>query len=257
MLFLLKGVFVLLIASACCWLAVPSSRQGSQRVLTISLLTLIFALANPSCMLFFEEFMPNRTIRYDRYVYNFCDVLGHPSFAIGRFFAAHPLLCFPAVWAYILLPLAMESVFVVYLYLRPEEVSRIVTTFIVNLTAAVPVYFIFPVSGPRYAFRSFPNPPLSGAAYPIHLTAPPNGIPSVHTSTALLCVALLWRWRWGRIASLIYLTLILASTLGLGEHYVFDLLCAVPYSWVVWKASELLVRLEPGEAAAWPASVSE
>jgi membrane-associated phospholipid phosphatase len=58
----------------------------------------------------------------------------------------------------------------------------------------------------------------------------PNGIPSVHASTALLVLWFLRRWWWGRISGVVFLILTIFATLGSGEHYLFDLFCALRYA---------------------------
>jgi len=72
----------------------------------------------------------------------------------------------------------------------------------------------------------------------IALSAAPNGMPSIHTSTALL---LLWfgrHWLLSRWLGCLYLVLIIAATLAGGQHYFMDLLAAVPYAAAVgWVGS--------------------
>ncbi|HEY2845078.1 MAG TPA: phosphatase PAP2 family protein, partial [Bryobacteraceae bacterium] len=56
-------------------------------------------------------------------------------------------------------------------------------------------------------------------------------IPSLHTAWGLL---IFWRTRgsvlWIRAAAGLFLFLTLLATLGLGEHYLIDLIVAVPYA---------------------------
>ena len=96
-----------------------------------------------------------------------------------------------------------------------------------NFVAIVPLYLLFPVCGPGYAFPALPGPLL---AHPFLLHAAPNGVPSGHTSSALLILALLWPWKWARLFGFLFLGLTVFATLGSGQHYFFDLLCAVPYA---------------------------
>ena len=70
---------------------------------------------------------------------------------------------------------------------------------------------------------------------------PPNGVPSVHTSNALLACWFLRHWAAGRILSGFFLMLTVLSTLGFGEHYLVDLIAAVPYSWLVYRLAEWIV----------------
>ena len=66
---------------------------------------------------------------------------------------------------------------------------------------------------------------------------PRNAIPSLHSAWALL---LFWSVRhcrqWIRHAAAVFLALTLLATLGLGEHYVIDLVVAVPFAAFVMAA---------------------
>ncbi|MGA7521028.1 MAG: phosphatase PAP2 family protein [Acidobacteriaceae bacterium] len=70
------------------------------------------------------------------------------------------------------------------------------------------------------------------AVGPAHLgdpTAPRNCIPSLHMTWALLCVVYVARpWRWVAVS---FAGLTALATLGTGEHYLIDLVVAVPYTW--------------------------
>jgi len=57
-----------------------------------------------------------------------------------------------------------------------------------------------------------------------------NGMPSIHFSTALLIAWALWRWKWGRVFGIAFAIATMVATLGSGEHYLCDLVMAVPYA---------------------------
>jgi hypothetical protein len=134
--------------------------------------------------------------------------------------------------AYQLIWIAFLAVFAACLWRRPAaELGDLVKTFLANTVLAVPVYLAIPVCGPAFAFARFPALPAGNVgAVPILLAAPPNGIPSVHFSTALLVCWFARHWAAGRIASLAFLALTLTATLGTGQHYLVDLLLAIPYA---------------------------
>jgi hypothetical protein len=91
--------------------------------------------------------------------------------------------------------------------------------------------------GPIYAFRDwFPlKPPrLSGLALGAALSvpsAPRNAMPSLHFSAALL---VFWNTshmrKAGRIAAGLFLAGTAFAVLALGEHYLIDIIVAVPFS---------------------------
>jgi len=123
---------------------------------------------------------------------------------------------------------------------QPAHLSAVREAAVSALIAAVPFYLLFPVCGPEFAFPHFPAlPPAPMVPHMVAIAAAPDGVPSVHTSTALLILWFLWRWPWGRVAGLVYLALIVLATMGGGQHYLFDLICAIPYTaailWVMHK----------------------
>jgi membrane-associated phospholipid phosphatase len=85
----------------------------------------------------------------------------------------------------------------------------------------------------------------------VRIDAAPNGIPSVHTSTALLMVWFCRKSRMGFVLAFVYLLLIVAATLASGQHYAVDLLAAVPYTvGVLWLAKVVALRFRVPKAEA-------
>ncbi len=174
-----------------------------------------------------------RPLKLDLYVYRIDRLLGfQPSFALGRMVLGHSSTIVLLALTYQLLPLAMVAIFAGYLRHRPEqEAWSMVSVFLLNLALSVPFYLLCPVCGPAYAFPGFPTLPAGPVVpHPILLDAPANGVPSIHFSTALL---VLWYGRklpLGRSIGAAYVALTAISTLASGEHYLFDLLVAVPYA---------------------------
>jgi hypothetical protein len=182
---------------------------------------------------------PLRPLKYDAFIYQLDRLFGQPSFFCGRIVEHHLWAEIVVNLAYGGLPMAMTAVFFTYLWLRSErDALQVIFTFLANLVLAVPIYLLLPVCGPRFAFPGFPALPGDVHARLMQIQAAPNGIPSVHTSTAILICWLLWPWRWGRVAGMAFLVLTVFATLGSGQHYFFDLVCAVPYAVAV----SLLVR---------------
>jgi hypothetical protein len=174
-------------------------------------------------------------IRYDQYAYSMDRAIGTPSFAIGRYLAAHALAEVGLTFTYNTLLPASWIMCAAYLWhVGVYEAKRVLAALLTALVLAAPIYVLLPVSGPRYAFSQFPNdPPHDLAPRVIALTTPPNGMPSVHMTIALL---LLWysrKWKMGFVAGGLYALCTVASTLGLGEHYVVDLLAAVPFALLI------------------------
>jgi hypothetical protein len=96
-------------------------------------------------------------------------------------------------------------------------------------------YQVVPATGPIYAFAGYPaGQPVLGAfalANPVEMLAPRNAMPSLHLTWALLVA---WHAvRSGRLAGalgIVFLSLTTLAALALGEHYVIDLVMAVPFA---------------------------
>jgi hypothetical protein len=212
----------------------PSNRKRWDWFLLASLSAVPAAVACKALTIGLSRLAP---LKLDQYVYCLDSAFGQPSFLIGRYLSQHSWLQMIAVCAYNALGSAMLAVFAAYLWDRTDdEVAQVARVFLLNLSVAVPIYLLLPVCGPLYAFPGFPF------SFPAHLTphavpllAPPNGIPSVHMSTALLVLWFARRWTAGTILAIIYSALIVLSTLGSGEHYLIDLFAAIPYAaFILW-----------------------
>jgi len=139
--------------------------------------------------------------------------------------------------AYELLPLAMFSVFALEVR-NPRRLpfGLFRGLFACGFAAAL-LYTVTPVTGPVYALgAAFPDqlsPLLQRVpvllATPSGVFAPRNAFPSFHLTWALVALLLAWRFGWpARIGFGIYALLIGAATLALGEHYLIDLVAALP-----------------------------
>ena len=118
---------------------------------------------------------------------------------------------------------------------------------------------VFPVTGPRYAFPAyFPGtePPYSVLSslhlqrIPVDWLIPRNGVPSLHFTWALL----IW-WntrslpRWARAIALAFVLATAFDTLATGEHYLFDLIAALPFS--LWMQATLIRTVKFRDRERW------
>jgi hypothetical protein len=172
---------------------------------------------------------------FDRYLYAFDSRFGfQAAFAAGRLFADWSILKTVCSLIYMGLPLAMAAVYVAVPV--AEDEPSLMRTFLLVGVVGVILFQVVPAAGPVYAFTDdYPNrtPAIApGFIKRIHLEhATLNAIPSLHTAWALLIA---WRTRSSRLAirgaAAAFLFLTLLATLGLGEHYLIDLVVAVPYT---------------------------
>jgi hypothetical protein len=232
--------FVFVLAVAWRWFAVPGDARRSEYLLLIAIFTLILS---PAAQAIADSLSRARPMKLDLYAYAADGYLGQPAFVLGRVVAPH-------VWAkvllnvvYGLLPMAVIFAFTGHILRRSADVRVMVWAFVLNLLIAPLIYLLVPVCGPQFAFPRFPLDPGSVIPHMMGIDAAPNGIPSVHTSTALLVVWFSRRSRAGLIAAMLYLVLIGAACLASGQHYGVDLVAAVPYAaGVLWLARVVAAR---------------
>jgi membrane-associated phospholipid phosphatase len=211
------------------WSLVPADRKRTEWLLVAATLVIPLGAAAEAIADLLSRVRP---LKYDLYVYRFDSFFGEPSFLLGKLVCHHSALKALVGVTYGILPMITLGVFALYLYCG-EDPLRVVKTFVINFVAIVPLYLLFPVCGPAFAFSKFPDSPGAVSPYPILINAAPNGVPSGHTSSALLVLWLLWQWKWGRVFGVLFLALTVFATMGSGQHYFFDLLCALPYALAV------------------------
>lgn len=140
--------------------------------------------------------------------------------------------------AYGMTPLAFLAVALLHLRRRPAHVASALLAWVGLTTSALIAYNLFPLTGPKYLFGStdFIAKLRDAASLPLDLVLvqpfPRNGMPSMHFGWCFAASILWWRSgtaAWSR-AVLIAMTMLTgAATLYLGEHYVIDLIVAVPF----------------------------
>ncbi len=181
---------------------------------------------------------------------------GQPSFAVGALFRAVPALRAVCTCVYLCLPFAFA--FVLLTPTRagaPGSRADLLESFFAAGCAGFAVYHLVPALGPAFAFAGdFPlhAPPLSGVTARLSppSLAPRNAVPSLHTAWALLLV---WHARgrgaFARYASIAWLVLTVAATQGLGEHYLVDVVIAVPFAVALDALATRCVPIERRERA--------
>jgi hypothetical protein len=135
-------------------------------------------------------------------------------------------------FVYYLLPFATTAAYAAHARINRGFAAPVLIVFTANLLVGYALYLFYPASGPVYAFPgSFPHaPPADLKLAPMTIDAPANAMPSLHVSSALLIWWSASRWRWASRTAFGYLVLTILATMGLGEHYLIDLVVAVPYA---------------------------
>jgi hypothetical protein len=219
-----------LVLSFICVRAIVTRLRTSGNLLVISVAPMSTAVVNFIHTNLFSLF-PAR--RVDLYVNAVDGWIGYPANRTALFLQSHQLIRALAYADYFGVVLVVFGAVVAVSRLRGyEELIDAMPAILLCGTLLMPIYWLFPVSGPLYAFSNFPTV-YSGPVHSIYLEAIPNGLPSGHFALALIVLYLLRHWKWGIVAGFVHVLLTGLATMGLGEHYALDLILAVPYTYAV------------------------
>lgn len=140
--------------------------------------------------------------------------------------------------AYNLTPTAFLAVALLHLRKKPEYVGSAILTWVVLSSCAFVAYNFFPISGPKYvfgvdAYLSALKQPFEYVLDMVHVNpAPRNGMPSMHFGWMLASTIIWWlsdtKW-WSKAIFVLMTILTACATLHLGEHYLVDLIVAIPF----------------------------
>jgi hypothetical protein len=179
---------------------------------------------------------------FDLFLYSFDSSLRiQASFLMGQVFQTWLWLRTACLLIYIALPLPLALVYAAQLRNKKEKALTVMSAFLVTGPIGVLFYNLLPACGPVHVFgAAFPWHPLSTAeamqltAVPILLKGARNAIPSLHMTWVLLV------WynsrglaKWVRGIAFAFLAMTAMATLGIGEHYLVDLVVAFPFSLMV------------------------
>ncbi|MGH7044819.1 MAG: phosphatase PAP2 family protein [Stellaceae bacterium] len=158
--------------------------------------------------------------------------------AMGNVVWAHPGLHQSLKIVYGWLPAAVAACYALNVRAGNPDADVLLKAALASGAIAFFLYHLFPAAGPAYAFgRAFPGAlpdPATLVAAPATLAvpgAPRNCMPSVHLAWVILAAAesrslgRVWR-----AIFMLFAALTACATLALGEHYLIDLVVAVPFT---------------------------
>ncbi len=196
---------------------------------------------------------------YDNYFYAFDGLLPIPAARIiAQFCATHP-------WAWSASTLVYNGflmvlcAFIALQWRRDGEVqAQILSRWVVATLLGYGLYYCLPGVGPAVAFYGTSAPHFNSLPSPqqVELTLlggfegePRNAMPSLHATWAfLIALASLRMAFWVRIFGAFYATATAIVTLGLHEHYLIDLVVAVPLAVAVHAGTGLLEQKQETKA---------
>jgi len=167
-------------------------------------------------------------LKFDYFLYAIDKSLGLSAFWVARLLSEWQRAVLFVV--YQSLTAAMIAWYGVNLKRRNGRPAGLLVAYLITFGLGPCLYLIVPACGPRHAFGSaFPagNPDVSPLLVPLNYW--PNAIPSLHVATALLFVFFAGRNRVLGGVAWLYLAATVAATLAF-EHYVIDLVVAVPFA---------------------------
>ena len=191
-----------------------------------SLIALFFTL---EVSLFLDIISTYPRSTFDETLY-FADLaFGGPiSFRVGQLFESVPLIGWICTAIYLAPPPGLIYVYALEAKSKTPPRVDIVTTLVAMGAVGYALYFVVPACGPRFVFPGFPDDALNPMRPAF---APRNAMPSLHMASALIAYA--HSRRFGRIAiitSVIFVIGTFFGTMGTGEHYLIDLVVAVPFT---------------------------
>ena len=211
----------------------------------------LFVASEWTASYFLEWGEKARPTALDLYLYSF-DASLHvqPAFVMGQWFARLHAFATTSVMIYMALPVAIGLVFAGCVVRDRANALPSVVAFLITGPVGACFYTMFPALGPVHIFLDrFPWHPLayeqakSLLLEPIEVAGPRNAIPSLHAAWIFL---VFWYARklslMERIAAGIFVFFTLCATLGTGEHYLVDLVVAIPFTVFILALTRLIFR---------------
>ena len=221
--------------------ALANRGYGLSRIYFVIILSILLPAAS-TLALVGQKLTVYHVKTFDVLAYLMDDLYGVSASAIlGQFTwdhcAFHELLRLIYGW----LPTAVSTCYVLNVRAGNQDAGALLKAALTGGAIAFVLYHLYPAAGPIYAFGpAFPDAlpdPSKLAPIPADLAvpgAPRNCMPSVHFVWAIL--ALVESRGLGRVWRTIFAlfaVLTAVATIALGEHYVIDLVVAVPFTLAV------------------------
>ncbi|MEO8657964.1 MAG: phosphatase PAP2 family protein [Bryobacteraceae bacterium] len=216
---------VLSLFALCLWMHFRPRTEIAPRLFLLTIAVLLFGPLSEWVM---EAESQGTPLKFDYFLYLIDRGLGLSAFVVARLFNDWQRTALYCV--YQSLVFVMFAQYWLHLYVDRSRAARLLTSYGITFFTGPIVYLIVPGRGPRHAFGAmfpFGTPDVQPAL--VQLSGWPNAIPSLHVSTALLFVMLVANRKWLRAFAWLYLVGTVGATLAF-EHYVIDLVVAVPFA---------------------------
>ena len=222
------GISSLLVMSAQAVRAPGDRRDACRRSLRYIVLMTYLGFCLGFYLPFAKLMLPRK---FDYHLYYFDAALGfQASFLAGKLLHRFPALFWLEWTVYNCFGIWFSITYAAHANSRVRFPVNVIKMMVANALIGFALYFACPAAGPKYAFPSFPHLPASVPFSMVPLNATPNAMPSLHFGGALLLCWFCRPWKWLYRAMIVFASLTALATLGLGEHYLVDLVVAVPYA---------------------------
>jgi len=163
--------------------------------------------------------------------------LGLDGFALSRWCNRHN-------WAIIILSTVYYSLPLIAAASWVFERSRLlIRACIIGGLLTLPFYLLVPACGPHYSFAEFPwRAEVQSGLIAVSIYHPRNCFPSMHLAWAILLFVNAGDRRWKTFLG-IYAILTAISAVASGEHYVVDMIAAVPFALAVQALAEARLKI--------------
>jgi hypothetical protein len=217
--------------------------------LTLVILALPLVVPITTTGLWFTAEFIGRT--YDNFLYAFDGLLPIPiARMIAQFCASHP-------WAWSISTIVYNGfllvlcAFIILQWRHDKGIpAQLLSRWVFAALIAYGLYYCLPGVGPAVAFYGTEQPRFDSlpSPYQVELTAlggfagqPRNAMPSLHATWAFLIALMTLRMGfWARLFGAFNAAAMVVVTLGLHEHYLIDLVVAVPLAVAVHAGTGLL-----------------
>ncbi len=245
-----RGLTLLSIFGECLWLAslllaarAVVATRGEQRLQSLDLLVIRFSL--PICLPLLQVmlWLQSRHLAtvYDLHLYAFDGLFGASIVKEVAIWVRSVPGLLTLLWIIYQSLVPAVALFVVLQRTGNGFVQgKLLSRFLIAAALGYGLYALMPGIGPMMTFIDvFPyGLPEAGGVVPGDFAefdgAPRNAMPSLHTAWALLAFFAAWPMGpWLRLLGGVFLVGTLGATLALGEHYLVDLIVAVPFVVVV------------------------
>jgi hypothetical protein len=239
----------------------PSSRRSALFMTAIGLLV---PIAQQICGVF-QRFTTTEVMTLDSRAYLVDLSLGiNPVGAVLAAVSAMPyairaVIIHVTTFAYAAIILMMTTYTVLHIRNESPRWRMALTSFLLAGAIGAGLYHIFPAVGPAVAFAKFPELPPAASMTPAMTYFDPdyvrNCMPSLHTTWALLIVinaaGLPDRFRG---LAMLFAGLVMTATLLKGEHYLVDLIVAVPFTVAIQSAARSVIERTWPSPSFWAGS---